>query len=94
MLEVALEGAGVLDLESLPLLEAEEAWTASDIWDAMVVVVVAAVLYDCDYSTTRRLIDCVKEAELSGQDACTENGRKPLVGAKSARRCISAVQQE
>ena len=38
-MEVALEGAGVLDLESWPwlesLLEADEAWTASDTWEAM-----------------------------------------------------------
>lgn len=36
---MALEGPGVLDLESWPwlesLLEADEAWTASDTWEAM-----------------------------------------------------------
>lgn len=36
MLDVALDGAGVFDLESLPLLEPDEAWAASEIWDVMV----------------------------------------------------------
>lgn len=35
MLEAALDGAGVLDLESVPLLEADEAWAASGNWDVM-----------------------------------------------------------
>jgi len=36
VLEVALEGAGVLDLESpLLLLDADDAWAASETWAAM-----------------------------------------------------------